>query len=214
MDLAPGGSGCICVDLLDIGGNGRPDFRALILWWSAFSACVLRLVAARSVAILGSCILSTTRRCVCVCVGVRGAPWGEAGQSLPVAALGQGMAVQDTCLGSKPNLAVASLTLCPIGPSHLFHVSLPSTRHYINLPLSLLSPQPCAWFHFFLHIPFCNLFICIRLSLFLPLSSCLSIFLCLSLSTSVFWQGCISSLAVLLGGRGWRGGLPGDVRVH
>lgn len=34
--------------------------------------------------------------------GVEGAPWGEAGQSSPVAALGQGMAIQDACLGSQP----------------------------------------------------------------------------------------------------------------
>lgn len=61
--------------------------------------------------------------CVCVVVGVRGAPWGEAGQSLPVAALGQVMAIQDTCLGSQPNLMVASLTLCPIVSSHLIHIS-------------------------------------------------------------------------------------------
>lgn len=79
---------------------------------------------------------SSTRRslgrgvCFCVCaggVGVKGAPWGEAGQSSPVAALGQVMAIQDTCLGSQPNLTVASLTLCPIVPSLRLHISLPPT---------------------------------------------------------------------------------------
>lgn len=51
MGKAPGVSVSICVDLLDI---GRTHFMALILWWSAFIACVLRPVAARTVAILGS----------------------------------------------------------------------------------------------------------------------------------------------------------------
>lgn len=157
-----------------------------------------RLVAGRAVAILGSCILSSillihpqvSRQwsvCVFVCVdvGVRGAPWGEAGQSLPVAALGQGMAIQDTCLGSQPNLTVASLTLCPIVPSHLLHVSLPSTLKYIDLPLTLLSPEFLPWFCFFAY-PFLQfVYLPQRLSLPPSLSCCLSVFLCLCRSLSL-----------------------------
>lgn len=151
--------------------------------------------------------------CVCVSVGVRGAPSGEAGQSLPVAALGQGMAIQDTCLGSQPNLTMAFLTLCPIAPSHLLHVSLPSKLQYINLPSIPLLPKPLSWFSFFgiSFMQFVYLHQPLPLSPSLMLSLSLSLSVSLSLSTSVFWQGCISSLAVLLGGSG---GVPGDVRVH
>ena len=75
------------------------------------------------------CCSSTCRspgRVLCVCVrgervGVKGAPWGEAGQSSPVAALGQGMAIQDACLGSQPNLTVASLSFRPVVPSYCIH---------------------------------------------------------------------------------------------
>lgn len=45
-------------------------------------------------------------RCVCVCVFL-GAPQGEAGQPLPVAALGRCMANQDTCLATGPSFTVA-----------------------------------------------------------------------------------------------------------
>ncbi|MEQ2292683.1 hypothetical protein AMECASPLE_025450 [Ameca splendens] len=61
--------------------------------------------------------LCRIEECVFVCigrgVGVKGAPWGEAGQPLPVAALGQGMAVQDTRFGSWPDLMIAVFNLCP-----------------------------------------------------------------------------------------------------
>lgn len=152
-------------------------------------ACVLRPAVGRRVAILGSCILSSIllihpqvsrqrRVCVCLCVcvgvGVRGAPWGEAGQSLPVAALGQGMAIQDACLGSQPNLTVASLALCPIAASHLLHVSLPSTLKCTDLPLTLTAPRIPLPVSLFCICLFCNLFICLDFSLFLPLSRVVS----------------------------------------
>ena len=81
MDKAPGVNVSIYVRLLDIGRNRRPDLMTLILCWSAFTACVLRLVLGRTVAILGSCILSSILLihpqvcmqgivCVCVCVCV------------------------------------------------------------------------------------------------------------------------------------------------
>lgn len=56
--------------------------------------------------------------CVCVCVCFCGAPRGEAGQSLPVAALGQGMAIQDTCLATGPNVILAPFVF--ILPLHTF----------------------------------------------------------------------------------------------
>ena len=109
--------------------------------------CVLRSLA--PLLFLGSWILSSillihpqvSKRgecvcvCVCVCVclhaGVRGAPWGEAGQSLPPAALGQGMAIQDTCLGSQPNLTVAS----PHSVSYTSYIyAFTFTLKYTHLP--------------------------------------------------------------------------------
>lgn len=79
MDKAPGVSVCICVYLLDIGRNRLPDFMTLILWWSAFTACVLLPMVGHTVAILGSCILSSIllihpqvsrQGAVCMCVFV------------------------------------------------------------------------------------------------------------------------------------------------
>lgn len=196
MDTFPGVRGCIRVDLLDIGGDRLPDLTALVLWWSALTACAVRPAVGRSVAILGSRIRSSTRLihpplCGCVGDGVGGAPWGEAGQSLPGAALGRGMAVQDTCVGSQPNLAVAS-------------------RRPVSYP-SLPSPPRTPPIHsagyynyyFFLHIPFLKCFYLRRaLPRVVSLCLCCSPFLTpsLRLSPSVFWQGSISSLAVLLGG--------------
>lgn len=90
------------------------------------SRCVLHPVFGHTNAILGSCsrVIHTPQQpaglparevCICVrvCVCFWGAPWGEAGQSLPVAALGQGMAIQDTCLASGPNFVVAPFVFSP-----------------------------------------------------------------------------------------------------
>lgn len=107
--------------------------------------------------------------CSCVCVGIRGAPWGEAGHLLPVAALGQGMSIQDTCPGSYPNLMVAFLTLYP---------SLNSPPSFTHLPTVLTKVywppfNPSVHASCFVYRP-----------QYLPLSCCLSIFLrlCHSLS--------------------------------
>lgn len=216
MDKAPGVRVCVFVSICLTLVNRLSDSIALILWWSAFTACVLRLVAGHTVAILGSCILSSILfihrqvsrqgRCayvfVCAGCGVRGDPWGEAGQSSPVAALGQGMAIQDTCLGHSQNLRRLP-SLCVLSPL-LLSLRCPSHAQRSTVCWPLFNPTapritPLVLFLvlFFFRIP--NLFI---VAPFPPLSCCLSLFLRLfrSLSTSVFWQGCISSLAVLFGG--------------
>lgn len=98
--------------------------------------------------------------CVCLCVGVKGALWGEAGQSSPVAALGQGMAIQGTRLGSQPNFLTA-----PFSPFlkvflQLFHKSFNSSVPAISL------------LHFFiLLIVYLQLF-CLSLSLSHVVSIC------------------------------------------
>lgn len=130
---------------------------------------------------------SSTRRslgrgvCFCVCaggVGVKGAPWGEAGQSSPVAAPGQVMAIQDTCLGSQPNLTVASLTLCPIVPSLRLHISLPPTLKLCWPPFN--SSVLSHFRFFFLHITVYKCFICLSFSFF-PVLSC-RLYVCVVLS--------------------------------
>lgn len=127
---------------------------------------------------------------VCLCVCFCGAPWGEAGQSLPVAALGQGMAIQDTCLATGPNIILAPFVF--ILPLHTF----PSPAMYSDPRFNPSVPKSPLLFH--LHTYFCNLFYKIA---HVSLGHSQSMSHARSLSTSVFWQGCISSLAVLLGGR-------------
>lgn len=143
-------------------------------------------------------LVSRRQKCVCLCVCFCGAPWGEAGQSLPVAALGQDMAIQDTCLATGPNIILAPFVFSL--PLHTF----PSPAMYSDPRFNPSVPKSPFLCH--LHTYFCNLFnkIVVIPSLCHPRS----------LSTSVFWQGCISSLAVLLGGEGGGGGVPRDVRVH
>lgn len=171
----------------------------LILWWSAFTACVLRPVVGRTVAILGSCILSSillihpqvSRRwslCVCLCVCMRGLVSGEPlgerqGSHCPWQPWGRVWPSRTRVLGHSQNSRWLP-SLCPIVPSHLLHVSLPSTRKYTDLPLTLRSPEFFSSFCF-LHIPFCYLFICLGFSLFLPLSCCLLVFVCLCRSLSL-----------------------------
>lgn len=102
---------CACDDVLDIG-------------WTDFQMCFASCVRTHKCyfGVMQSChpYSSTTRWSpgkgsvyLCVCVCFWGAPWGEAGQSLPVAALGQGMAIQDTCLASGPNFVVAPFVFSP-----------------------------------------------------------------------------------------------------
>lgn len=97
------------------------------------SRCVLHPAVGHTNAILGSCsrVIHTPQQfagllarevcACCVCVCFWGAPWGEAGQSLPVAALGQGMVIQDTCLASGPNFILAPFVFSPV--VHTFPVS-------------------------------------------------------------------------------------------
>lgn len=213
---------CVCVGLCRFAWHWSdrfPDFMTPILWWSALTACVLPPVLSGAVAILGSRILSSTllnhplfswdgvcaRVFVHLCI--RGAPWGEAGQSLPVAALGQGMAIQDTCLGSQPNLMVASLCLPRTSYSYVPPVHTGTCWPPFN-PTVPGSPLLFIWFYCM--SPFFGA-ICLSASLscFLSLSASPSLFLSLH---SVFWRGCISSLAVLFGGGGWErvGGSGGE----
>lgn len=123
-----------------------------------------------------------------VCVFVRvcfwGAPWGEAGQSLPVAALGQGMAIQDTCLATAPNIIVAPFVFIPTLDT------FPSPAMYSDPHFNLSVPKSP------LLLSFAYLFLQLVLANRVIPSLCHTH----SPSTSVFWQGCISSLAVLWGG--------------
>lgn len=80
--------------------------------------------------------------CVCLCVCFWGAPWGEAGQSLPVAALGQGMAIQDTCLATGPNIIVAPFVFVPTLDT------FPSPAMYSDPHFNLSVPQSPFWLSF------------------------------------------------------------------
>lgn len=101
------------------------------------------------------------RRCVRVCLyeavlgRCYGGPWGEAGQSLPVAAPGQGMAIQDTCLGLQPKL-MATASLRPISTSR----SRMSSSGDVDPPLTSPSLQvPRCLFHFIACPPFFQQFV-------------------------------------------------------
>lgn len=80
--------------------------------------------------------------CVCLRVCFWGAPWGEAGQSLPVAALGQGMAIQDTCLATEPNIIVAPFVFIPTLDT------FPSPAMYSDPHLNLSVPESPFWLSF------------------------------------------------------------------
>lgn len=129
------------------------------------SRCVLHPAVGRTNAILGSCshVIHTPpqpaglpAREVCVCVCFWGAPWGEAGQSLPEAALGQGMAIQDTCLALGPDFTVAVFVFSPV--VHTFHPAIYTDPHFN--PSVQNSP-----FLFCLHTYRCNLFCKLRVYL-------------------------------------------------
>lgn len=180
---------CVCAGLCRFAWHWSdrfPDFMTPILWWSALTACVLPPVLSGAVAILGSRILSSTLLnhplvswdgvCAPVFVRlcIRGAPWGEAGQSLPVAALGQGMAIQDTCLGSQPNLMVASLCLPCTSYSYVPPVHTGTCWPPFN-PTVPGSPLLFIWFYCMSPFFGGNLFICLPLMLSLPVGVSLSL---------------------------------------
>ena len=124
--------------------------------------CILRSVAqmlfwghaVMSSILLHNLLVSRRGRCVCVCFW--GAPWGEAGQSLPEAALGQGMAIQDTCLALGPDFTVAVFVFSPV--VHTFHPAIYTDPHFN--PSVQNSP-----FLFCLHTYRCNLFCKLRVYL-------------------------------------------------
>lgn len=165
---------------------------------------------------------------------LEGGPWGEAGQSLPVAAPGQGMAIQDTCLGSQPELMTTASLRPSVRPSispSLTSRSGSSPSGDADPPLTPLSLQVLrCLFHFIACPPFFQQFAPLPTRLSLPAGVSLSPSLFLSLSkfsilarlyffiSGAVWEGAAvggwggGGVRGSWGGR-W-GGVPGDVRVH
>lgn len=148
--------------------------------------------------LLNNPLVSRRGKCVfvCVCVYFWRAPWGEAGQLLPAAVLGQGMAIQDTCLASGPNFIVALFVFSPA-----VH-TLPSLAIYTDPhfnPSVLTSPFSC--------------FVCIPI-----VATCFPNCVCVSLSHSQFMSHAFPLYLSILArlyffiscavGGGWRWGSP------
>lgn len=142
-----------------------------------------------------------------------GGPWGRGraiiARSTPQA--GYGHSEPLSWVTANPHAGFNSHFSC----SSLNSQTYVSTMHnqILHFHLFYLLTQNQSFFFFFLQLWDVS---CLSTSVCLPplspsLMMSLILCLCLSFSTSVFWKGCISSLAVLLGRSG---GVPGDVRVH
>ena len=163
--LVPGVSVSICVHLLDI---GRTHYKTLwhffILWWSAFTACVLRPAVARTVAIFGVmnsvihtahppaglqargvCVCVCVCVCVFVCMRVSGEPLGERqGSHCPQQPWGRVWPSRTRVLGHSQTSRWLPLTLCPI-----LLTSMPLHSHW-STPTSLKPSRPRSLILFFL----------------------------------------------------------------
>lgn len=144
------------------------------------------------------------RKCLCVFVCVfLGSPLGRGRAVIACSSPGAGYGHPGhvSCNGAKHHCG----SLCFHSNTRYFPISSD-----VFWPPTLTSVSPKAHLGFHLHTYFATCFSKLHVSLLVIPSLCHTH----SPSTSVFWQGCISSLAVLLRRGGEGGGVPRDVRVH
>lgn len=193
---------CACVDVLDIGWT---DFQMCFASCGRSHKCYFGVTRSCHSYSQTTPLVSWWGKCVCICVCLRVFPGSSSGRGRAVIACsspgaGYGHLGRVSCIRAKLHCGFMFVF------SPAVHTS-PSPAIYADHPFnpSVLKSPP-----FLVCVPIFAT--CFAKCLCVSLSRSQSMSHTHSLSTSVFWQGCISSLAVLLGG--WRWGVPRDVRVH